>query len=62
MRAIDGNGHVPDDQAPDDYQRGYAAGYNQAMLDMIYKLAEKATADLSQINAKLERMAQRPAA
>lgn len=62
IRAVDFNGHVPGDEPSSDYDRGYRAGYNQALLNVVGKLAEQAAADLAAINDKLEGMARRPAA
>lgn len=62
IRAVDFNGHTPDDLPASDYDRGWQAGYNQAILNMCYQLATSARAELAEVNALLERAAARPAA
>lgn len=57
IRAADWNGHTPDDLPASDYDRGYQAGYNQALLNVCYQLAKSAHDELTATLAKLERPA-----
>lgn len=49
LRPVDNNGHVPVDPAPaklppDEYTRGWNAGYNQALVDFLVKLGPRVEA------------------
>jgi len=59
LRPIDGNGHVPDEPVAEcacclREDPAYQAGYQQAVLDMVGKLAEKGRADLDRVLERLQ--------
>lgn len=59
-RAIDGNGHVPDDdghQAASIYRDGYTAGYNQALIDLVMKVGSQIRADVHEFVSQVAEMA-----
>lgn len=49
IRAVDFNGHTPDDLPASDYDRGYSAGYNAALLVVVGALADQARAQLDEV-------------
>ncbi len=52
MNASDYNGHVPAEAPVSDYDRGWQAGYNAAVLAIVGKLAEQAQAQLDEVLAE----------